>query len=202
MGWTQLRPGAVSLLGHRHVSETGASRFGGRQNSPACLRRRGWGGRLLGLGCCQAWPAVHSPGPGGPAPGAKGPKPWGQTLAPIPQPSLKHLAQGGGVWTLSSVSLSNAQLGTWPSPGAVWCTSFRADVVTKCLDCTPPMCPSLRVSGCPQCVAHSLWGAFWVPQGAEMTNASGLPYSWSPSQRSRAAGGWPKDSSPPYPFPN
>lgn len=83
---------ALSLL--RHVSETGASCPGCR-HSPACLR--GW--QTPGLGCCQAWPAVLSPGR--PTLGARGPGPQGQACGTRPSCTLCSTGHKRGVcWLL------------------------------------------------------------------------------------------------------
>lgn len=79
---------ALNLL--RHVSETGTS-CPGRRHSPACLE--GW--QTPGLGCCQAWPAVLSPG--GPTLGARGPGPQGQAYSTRPLHLLCSIGHRRGV---------------------------------------------------------------------------------------------------------
>lgn len=65
------------------------------------------------------------------------------------------------MWTLSSVSLSklsSAQLGTWPSPGTVWCTSFRAHMVTQMPRLHPTLVPILACKWLPTSVSHTHCG--------------------------------------------
>lgn len=156
-------------------------------------------GKLLGLGCCQAWPAVQ--GPGGPVLGARGSDP--QSLSPAP--SRKHPAQEG---VCGPVRLAKSVPSPSQACGLPQECEMRWPRVTQCPASTrapPPTHPAspdpgMGVNGCPQCAAHCSggWGHSGPPESWD-DGALGRPYSRSPSWRSCATGSWPKHSSPHIP---